>query len=108
MSAKKRQSLQTRGEWGGARVTLPIVAVPTPTRADRTPHRPCPGRRRRPRSNGPGFPGLTRRVMGPVRLRLAARGAPQGEGARVTDKTDKMVMGRWPTQIERELAGVIF
>ena len=59
-------------------------------------------------ANGPDFPGLTRRVMGPVRLRLAARGAPQGEGARVTDKTDKMVMGRWPTQIERELAGVIF
>src|SRR5438128_12366292 len=40
-------------------------------------------------ANGPDFPGLTRRVMGPVRLRFAARGAPQGDGARVTDNTDK-------------------
>src|SRR6266446_2324600 len=44
--------------------------------------------------------------MGPVRLRFAARGAPQGEGARVTDKTDKMVMGRWPTLHDENQPGL--
>src|SRR6266852_5710601 len=47
-------------------------------------------------SPGPDFPGLTRRVTGPVRLRFAAPWCATGRGARVTDKTDKTVMGWWP------------